>query len=88
MKTKEELDLAWKRLSEHPDFEDCVRDLMRSFNFWDSPREISTEKALCKCASRAVITYIFTKVEWDRIPGDFTFDEKTQRMQKNQRNRK
>lgn len=88
MKPKEEMQLAWKRLSEHPDFRDCARDLMRFAGFWRGLSSPSPEQALCRCASQSVITYIFDQVEWAEIPGDFTAEEKRQRMKSMQeRNR-
>jgi hypothetical protein len=88
MKDTEEMKAAWGRMSTHPDFRDCMRDLMRYQGFWRPMGNPSPEAALCKMASQALITYIIDKVEWSEVPADFTFDEKTKRKGNTDGNRR
>lgn len=81
MKTKEELETAWKHLSTHPDFKDCLADLMRNAGFWRAPSgDLSVE-----AGKRTLITYILSKLDWKEVPADFTFEQKTRNYEYNRK---
>lgn len=79
MKSKEEMNQAWKNLSTHSDFRDCLEDLMRKSSFWRPPTTTDPYDHVARNGEREVVTYIISKLDWKELPAPPTFNDKIKR---------
>ena len=66
---KDQVKENWEALSEYPEFEVCLNDLLRYVKFFKplTSREYTTEEHVGASFQRAVITYILDKTDYTQI---------------------